>query len=84
MGFPVVAPPGVPAYRVAALRRGFGATMVDPTFRRDAEKRGLAIQPSSGDDVAKVVEALIATPKDVIATLKRSIDDARSDAKVVK
>src|SRR5262249_13974757 len=81
MGFPVVAPPAVLPERVAALRQAMQATMVDPVFRADAERRGLSIQPIAGEDVQKVVDALIATPKDVITTLKQIIDDARSNAK---
>jgi tripartite-type tricarboxylate transporter receptor subunit TctC len=81
MGFPVVAPPGVPEDRVAALRKAFQTTMTDPAFLGDARKRGLAIQSSPGDHVQKVVDALMATSKDVIAALKRSIEDAKPDAK---
>jgi tripartite-type tricarboxylate transporter receptor subunit TctC len=81
MGFPVLAPPGLPPERVAVLRRAFQATMADPAFLADAEKRNLPVKPNAGEDVQKVVEALIATPKEVIATLKRSIEDAKSDAK---
>jgi tripartite-type tricarboxylate transporter receptor subunit TctC len=84
MGFPVVAPPGVPADRIATLRKAFQATMADSAFLTDAEKRALPIQPRSGDDVQQVIDALIATPKDVIATLKRSIEDAKLDAKVAR
>jgi hypothetical protein len=81
MGFPVVAPPGVPADRVAAPRAAFQATMADPIFLDDAQKRGLAIQASPGDHVQTVVDAPIATPKDVIVFLRRSIEDAKPDAK---
>jgi tripartite-type tricarboxylate transporter receptor subunit TctC len=84
MGFPVAAPPGVPAERTASLRKAFEATMADPAFLSDAEKRSLPIQSRSGNDVRQVVDALIATPKEVIATLKRSIEDAKLDAKVAK
>ena len=84
MGFPVAAPPGVPTDRIAALRKAFQAVMTDPVFRSDAEKRSLPTQSRSGDDVRQVVDALIATPKDVIATLKRSIEDAKLEAKVAK
>ena len=81
MGFPIVAPPGVPPDRVAALRQAFHDTMTDAAFLRDAEKRGLAIMPSSGEDVQQLVEALIGTPSEVVAMLRRSIEEARSDAK---
>jgi tripartite-type tricarboxylate transporter receptor subunit TctC len=84
MGFPVVAPPGLAADRIAALRRAFLATMSDHAFLADAEKRGLPIHPSSGEEVQNVVGALISTPKEVIATLKRSIEDAKSDAKLAR
>ena len=36
--WPYVAPPGVPADRVAALRKAFMETMKDPAFLADAEK----------------------------------------------
>jgi tripartite-type tricarboxylate transporter receptor subunit TctC len=81
MGFPVVAPPAVAPERVTALRRAMEATLSDPVFRTDAERRGLSIQPVAGDDVQRVVDGLIATPKDVIATLKQIIEDARTAAK---
>jgi len=81
MGFPVMAPPAVPAERVAALRRAIETAMADPIFRADAERRGLPIDPIAGEDVQTVVDALIATPKEVMATLKHTIEDARSGAK---
>jgi tripartite-type tricarboxylate transporter receptor subunit TctC len=81
MGFPIVAPPDLPADRVAALRKAFLATMVDPAFAADAQKRGLSIHPVSAGEVQTVVDALVATPKDVIASLRRIIDDAKPDAR---
>jgi len=81
MGFPVIAPPSVAPERIATLRQAMQATMRDPAFRADAERRSLPIQPVAGEDVQKVVEALIETPRDVIATLKQSVEDAKSSAK---
>lgn len=77
MGFPIVAPPKVPAERVAALRRAFEATMADSAFLADARKRGLPIHPSSGTDVQQVIEGMIGTPKEVVALLKQAIADAK-------
>src|SRR4051812_33717712 len=37
MGRPILAPPGVPADRLAALRRGFDRTMEDAAFRAEAQ-----------------------------------------------
>jgi tripartite-type tricarboxylate transporter receptor subunit TctC len=80
MGFPVAAPPGVAPARVAALRKAFLATLADPAFLAEAEKRGLPIRAIPGGDVQQVVTALTATPKDVITALKAAVEDARRTA----
>jgi tripartite-type tricarboxylate transporter receptor subunit TctC len=84
MGFPIVAPPGVPAERVAALRRGFAEMMQDPDFLRDSQQRALPVELIPGEEVEKVVASLIGTPPDVVALLKRSIEELKPDAKVGK
>jgi tripartite-type tricarboxylate transporter receptor subunit TctC len=81
MGLPIVAPPGVPPERVAALRQALLDTTADPDFLADAQTRGLPIRPVAGGEVQKIVDSVIATPKDVIAAIKQSIEDAKSDAK---
>jgi len=81
MGFPVMAPPAVPAERVMALGRAMQTAMADPAFRTDAERRGLPVDPTTGKDVQTIVDALVATPKDVMTTLKQTIEDARSGAR---
>ena len=50
-GRPVAAPPGVPADRLAALRRAFDATMKDPDFVAEAEKLQLEIEPLTGAQI---------------------------------
>jgi tripartite-type tricarboxylate transporter receptor subunit TctC len=84
MGFPVVAPPCVAPDVVRALRKAFEETMADPAFRSDAETRGLSVRFISGGDVQAIVGSLIATPKEVVAILKRSIEEAKLDAKAGK
>jgi tripartite-type tricarboxylate transporter receptor subunit TctC len=67
MGRPVVAPPGVPSDRLAALRDGFRATMNDPEFLEDARRSGLEIlDPLSGQDVTRIVQQLYATPSEIV------------------
>ena len=46
---------GVPADRVAALRRAFDATMKDPEFLADAERTKITVNPMSGEDLEKLV-----------------------------
>jgi tripartite-type tricarboxylate transporter receptor subunit TctC len=66
MGRPFLAPPGVPADRLAALRRAFMATMQDPAFLAEAEKIKLEIRPVSGDAVQKLVAEVYASPPEVV------------------
>jgi tripartite-type tricarboxylate transporter receptor subunit TctC len=60
-----VAPPGVPADRVAALRKAFMDTMADKEFRADADKAKLEIDPAPGDKVQALVKEIYATPVEV-------------------
>ena len=48
-------PPGVPADRVAVLRRAFDATMKDPEFLADAQRIKITVNPMSGEDLEKLV-----------------------------
>ena len=48
MGRPFVAPPGVPADRVAALRAGFDRTMKDAAFLAEAAAQKMEIDPVTG------------------------------------
>jgi tripartite-type tricarboxylate transporter receptor subunit TctC len=48
MGFPVTAPPGIPADRLAALQKAFSDAMKDPELLRIAAERKLEIEPSTG------------------------------------
>jgi tripartite-type tricarboxylate transporter receptor subunit TctC len=81
MGFPTVAPPGVPAERVVALQKAFDATLRDPALLAEAETRGLTIRPIAGTEVRKIIDSLLATPQDVIAAVKHSAEVAKPDSK---
>ncbi len=70
MGRPYVAPPHLPADRVALLRKAFMDTMADKDFRAEADKLQLEINPVSGEDVQKLVAEVYATPPDIVAKAK--------------
>ena len=70
MGRPYLAPPSVPADRVAALREAFSATMTDHDFRAEADKTDLEINPVSGAEVEQLVKEVYATPPELIAKAK--------------
>jgi tripartite-type tricarboxylate transporter receptor subunit TctC len=62
---PVIAPPGVPADRIATLRAAFAALATDRDFLADAERSGLDVAPISGAAVDKVVALIAGAPADV-------------------
>lgn len=63
---PILAPPGVPADRVAALRGAVLAMAKDQEFKDDATKLGLDTDPVGGEEVQRIVEKLVKTPADVV------------------
>ncbi|HUI96479.1 MAG TPA: hypothetical protein VLX44_12050 [Xanthobacteraceae bacterium] len=65
MGRPFLAPPGVPADRVAALRKAFMETMADKDFLADSAKAKLEINPVPGEQVEALVKEIDATPPDI-------------------
>jgi tripartite-type tricarboxylate transporter receptor subunit TctC len=66
MAWPLVAPPGVPADRVAALRAAFDATMRDPDFLAEAARQKLVINPVGGARIAELLGDIYALPKDML------------------
>src|SRR6186713_902891 len=56
-----------PADRVAALRSAFAATMKDPEFLAEAKALNFDVEPVLGEKMQKIVEKVLATPKDVAA-----------------
>ena len=65
MDRPILAPPGVPADRVAALREAFHAAMNDPAFIAQAEKDHLEIREISGQRVTQILDDAYAMPPDI-------------------
>jgi tripartite-type tricarboxylate transporter receptor subunit TctC len=65
MGRPFIAPPGIPADRLAALRKAFLETMKDPEFLAEAKKSKLDIDAISGEEIQALVEDGYKTPRDV-------------------
>lgn len=63
-------PPGVPEDRVETLRKAFWAAVNDPKFRADAEKMDAVFHPSTGEQVAKMVQEILNPPPAVLAKLK--------------
>jgi tripartite-type tricarboxylate transporter receptor subunit TctC len=76
IGRSLVAPPAVPAERIAALRTAFAAMVADPEFRAAAKTRNAHLDPASGEALQEIVAAAMATPAPVVERT-RAIVNAR-------
>jgi len=70
MALPLVAPPGLPGDRAAALQAGFMAMTKDPAFIAEAEKMSLELSPIDAEAVRKVIVQMQSTPPEVIEQFK--------------
>jgi tripartite-type tricarboxylate transporter receptor subunit TctC len=67
---PYFAPPGIPAERLAILRRAFDATVRDPRFLGLAGKAGVTVEgPMTGEELAALVVKVSNTSPDVVARI---------------
>jgi len=73
LGRVFLAPPNVPAERVAVLRQTFDASVHDPLFRAEAERMALDVNPTSGAEVQRVIALLVAEPPEIIEKAKAFI-----------
>ena len=74
MGRPFLAPPGIPAERVAVLRKAFMDAMKSGEFLAEAAKMQLEINPVSGEAVQKIVQEVYRTPKAVAAAVAQMVN----------
>jgi tripartite-type tricarboxylate transporter receptor subunit TctC len=65
--------PGVPADRVAALRKAFDALMVDKAFLADAEKRKLDIDPRNAAQAHAMLDKIVNASPELVARVKKAI-----------
>jgi hypothetical protein len=77
VGRPMLAPPGVPADRVAALRQAIMKTFKDPGYLADCERLKLeCANPTSGEELAKIVDASYSAPPPLTSKL-RELNNSR-------
>jgi tripartite-type tricarboxylate transporter receptor subunit TctC len=70
---PVLAPPGVPAERVALLRKAFGATLKDPAFLAEAKKLRIDIDLVSGERLQQIIQNAYDMPSEVVTAAKAAM-----------
>jgi len=72
-GRPYLIPSGVPADRVAMLRKALADTLKDKALLAEAEKSGLDIKPMGGQELQALVAKLYALPPNIIQRAKQSL-----------
>ena len=72
IGRTVVAPPGLPADRLAALRRAFDAMLVMPEFLADIKRANIEFQPQSGEALQRRIQSTMDIPPELAARAARA------------
>src|SRR5262249_30456432 len=65
-GRALLAPPAIPADRLAALRAAFDTLVKDPAFLKDAERAQAQIDPTSCVEMQRELIAVFKAPKDIV------------------
>ena len=73
-GKPFMAPPGVPAPIVAAVRQGFKRMVENPEFLRDAGNAQLPIQFADADEMTRTFDKIFSTRPEIV---ERAIAEVR-------
>lgn len=74
MGRPYVAPPGVPADRLAALRKAMKDTANDPEFLADAAKQSLAVEYADDQEMLDFYRDVYKAPPEVIKFVEDAVN----------
>jgi tripartite-type tricarboxylate transporter receptor subunit TctC len=84
MARPFLAPPDVPAERLAALRAAFMAAAHDPAFLARARSRRLEIDPADWREMKANIEKLYATPRPIVDAARNIVAGAKLQARTKK
>ena len=71
---PIMGPPGIPADRLAALRKAFPDMMKDPEFLAVAQKIGVEIDPMGHEELLEVLARVAKIPPDVMLKAAKSME----------
>ena len=74
---PLIAPPEVPAERIAILRKAFVVLAKDKEFQADAVKAKLEIDFVPGEEVDQVVKLIASTPPDIAERYAKAFAPAK-------
>jgi tripartite-type tricarboxylate transporter receptor subunit TctC len=71
LGRPLLAPPNVPAERVAALRQAFTAAVQSPALLAEAKQMSLTVEARSGEEIAAAIRTVAELPEALVAKAAR-------------
>ena len=74
LGRPYLLPPGIPAERLKTLREAFMKLMVDPAFLADIKRRGLEVEPATGEELEKLAKEVMTQPPEVIERMQKLME----------
>jgi len=74
---PILAAPGVPPDRLAALRAAFDMLKDDPDFKADAEKIGIEVDPTPARKIEDYIKLTTAASPEVVRRLTEILNPSR-------
>jgi tripartite-type tricarboxylate transporter receptor subunit TctC len=74
VGRSLFVPPGVPADRLALLKKGFEATMRDEAFTSKLRQSGLDLDPRPGEATQQAIANAMANRDAIVARMKANLD----------
>lgn len=73
MDQPFAGPPGIPSERLTDLRRAFDRMTKAPTFRADAARLDVELDPLPGEEVEKIVAQIMQTLPAIVEKVKAAM-----------
>lgn len=77
VGRSIMAPPEIPADRVALLRKAFSAMMKDNEFKADAQRASMDLKLLTGEELQKIIEDAARIPPEIVQRAKAARDQVR-------
>ena len=77
VGRAFLAPPGIPAERVAIMRKAYDDTMQDPELLAEIAKTNSEFNPLSGDKLQKLVAETTRVSPAIVARIRKILGAAR-------
>jgi tripartite-type tricarboxylate transporter receptor subunit TctC len=75
IGRSILGPPGMPADRVAVLRKAFDAAMKDPELLAEIQKSNLDFEPLDGASLAKIVAEAASADPSVVSRMQKIMEE---------